>query len=49
MGSEAEQRRASGERKEGEESGEGWQDLGSMGLEDWAGEADVSPSLLSLL
>lgn len=33
----------------GEEKGEEWQDLGWMGLEDQAGEASVSPDLLSSL
>lgn len=33
----------------GEEEGAAWQDLGLMGLEDQAGEADISSGLLSPL
>lgn len=49
MGSRAEQRLPQVSGGSGEEKGEEWQDLGSMGLEDQAGEADVSPDLLSSL
>lgn len=48
VGSRAEQRLPQVSGGSGEEKGEEWLDLGSMmGLEDQAGEADVSPDLLS--